>query len=77
MAKMLTNEGAVQYDGTLDASIEFFSKAGSIYSKKAKGKRPFYDNEQSALELFKAVWCSGNHEMAMKLLFWLRDCRGK
>lgn len=76
MAKTLTNEGAIQYDGTLDAAIEFFSKAGSIYSKKAKGKRPFYGNETSALELFKAVWCSGNHEMAMKLLFWLRDPRG-
>ena len=76
MAKTLTNEGAIQYDHSLDHAVEFFSKAGSIYSKKAKSKRPFYGNEQSALELFKAVWCSGNHEMAMKLLFWLRDCRG-
>ena len=76
MAKTRTNEGAIQYDHSLDHAVEFFSKAGSIYSKKAKGKRPFYGNETSALELFKAVWCSGNHEMAMKLLFWLRDCRG-
>jgi len=76
MAKTITNEGAVQYDHSMNHAVEFFSKAGSIYSKKAKGKRPFYGNETSALELFKAVWCSGDQEMAMKLLLWLRDCRG-
>jgi len=77
MAKTTTNEGAVQYDHSLNNAVEFFSKAGSLYAKNAKSKQPFYGNQTSALELFKAVWFSGNHEMAMKLLFWLRDCRGK
>jgi hypothetical protein len=76
MAKILTNEGSVQYDHSMDHAVEFFSKAGSIFSKKAKGKKPFYANQTSALELFKAVWFAGDQEMAMKLLFWLRDCRG-
>ena len=76
MAKIKTNECATQYDSSLDHAVEFFSKAGSLYSKNSKGKKPFYNNETTALELFKAVWLSGNHEIAMKLLFWLRDCRG-
>ena len=75
MSKLITNEGAIQYDHSYDNAVEFFSKAGSIYSTK-KGKKAFYGNETTALELFKAVWFSGNYELSMKLLFWLRDCRG-
>jgi hypothetical protein len=74
MAKTLTNEGAVCYDHSLSNAVEFFSKAGSLFAT-TKGKKAFYANETSALELFKAVWFSGNHEIAMKLLLWLRDCR--
>lgn len=74
MAKARTNEGAVQYDHSLDHGVEFFSKAGSLYTTKTK--KSYYGNETSALELFKNVWFSGNHELAVKLLFWLRDCRG-
>lgn len=75
MSKIQTNEGAICYESSLNSAVEFFSKAGSIYSTKAKGKKPFYGNETSALELFKAVWFSGDHEIAMKLLLWLRDAR--
>jgi len=75
MAKSITNEGATQYDHSYDHGVEFFSKAGSLYKTK-KGKKSFYGNETTALELFKAVWFSGNHELAMKLVMWLRDCRG-
>jgi len=74
MAKMKTNEGATQYDHSYDHGVEFFSKAGSLY--KTKTKRDFYANQTTALELFKNVWFSGNYELAVKLLFWLRDCRG-
>jgi hypothetical protein len=69
-------EGAVCYDHSLDHAVEFFSKAGSLYSKSAHGKKSFYGNETTAVDLFKSVWCAGNYEIAMKLLFWLRDCRG-
>lgn len=75
MAKTTTNEGAICYDHSYDHGVEFFSKAGSLFKTK-KGKKPFYANETTALELYKAVWFSGNHELAMKLVMWLRDCRG-
>jgi hypothetical protein len=58
----------------MDHAVEFFSKAGSLY--KTKTKKAFYGNETSAVELFKQIWFSGQKEIAMKLLFWLRDCRG-
>jgi hypothetical protein len=74
MSKTLTNEGSIQYDSSLSHEIEFFSKAGSLY--KTKTKQPYYGNETTALKLFKDVWASGNHEVAMKLVMWLRDVRG-
>jgi hypothetical protein len=76
MSMLRTKEGAVCYDHSLDHAIEFFSKAGSLYSKSAYGKKSFYNNQTTAVDLFKSVWCAGNHEIAMKLLFWLRDARG-
>jgi len=76
MALSRTHEGAIQYDHSYDHGVEFFSKAGSLYKKGKRGRGTFYGNETSALELFKAVWFSGNYELAMKLLFWLRDPRG-
>jgi hypothetical protein len=75
MSKITTNEGAIQYDHSLDHGVEFFSKAGSVFVNK-KGRKAFYNNESTAIDLFKNVWYSGNYELAMKLLFWLRDCRG-
>lgn len=74
MAKTLTNEGATQYDHSLNHEVEFFSKAGSLFSTKTK--KDFYGNSTTALELFKTMWIAGNKELSMKLLFWLRDCRG-
>lgn len=74
MSKIRTNEGAVQYDHSLNHAVEFFSKAGSLFS--GKSKKSFYDNETTAVELFKNVWSCGTYDIAMKLLFWLRDCRG-
>ena len=76
MAKSRTHNGAVQYEHSLDHAVEFFSKAGSLM--KSKKRKMYYgnSNETTALELFKAVWYSGQKEIAMKLLYWLRDIRG-
>ena len=66
-----THNGANAFEHSENHALEFFSKAGSLYTKK----QSYYGNESSALELFKNAWRSDN-ETAMKLLFWLRDCRG-
>jgi len=47
-----TNEGGVQFEHSLDHALEFFSKAGSLFT----GKQSFYGNEESALSLFQKVW---------------------
>lgn len=67
-----TGNNAVAFDHSEDHLLEFFSKAGS----QLKGKKSYYGNESSALELFKAAWRTGREETCMKLLFWLRDIRG-
>lgn len=67
----LTNEGGVQYEHSLDHHLEFFSKAGSLFTKR----KSFYGQEESALSLFQKMWIV-ERVSAMKLLFWLRDCRG-
>ena len=67
-----TNNGATQYEHSMNHAVEFFAKAGSLFTNR----KQHYGNESSALELFKQVWYSGNTEVAMKLLFWLRDPRG-
>ena len=66
-----TNEGALQYEHSLDHAVEFFSKAGSLFEKK----QSFYDNEESALSLFQKSWIVDPY-VSFKLLLWLRDCRG-
>jgi len=66
-----TNEGAMQYEHSLDHALEFFSKANSLFI----GKESFYGNEETALSLFQKSWIV-NKELTMKLLFWLRNCRG-
>jgi hypothetical protein len=66
-----THEGATQYEHTLDHHLEFFSKAGSLFTKKGT----FYGQSETALALFQKCWIV-EHKKAMQLLFWLRDCRG-
>jgi hypothetical protein len=67
-----TRNGGTQFEHTGTHAVEFFSKAGSLFTKR----KQHYGGETSALALFQQVWRSGNHEVAMKLLFWLRDPRG-
>lgn len=67
---MKTCEGAEQYSSTLNAHLDFFSKAGSLFV----GRNAFYE-EEAVLNSFKAAW-ETNREIAFKLLLWLRDCRG-
>lgn len=67
-----THEGAIQKEHTQNHAIEFFSKAGSLM----RGRNSFYEDESSALDLFKQVWYVGDYKLAMKLLFWVRDIRG-
>ncbi len=66
-----TKEGGVAHEHSLDHAVEFFSKAGSIFS----GGESFYGSEETALSLFQKVWIVDKEE-AFKLLLWLRDCRG-
>lgn len=70
-----TNEGANAYEHSLNHSLEFFSKAGSIFSKKGKQRFSFYGNEESALSLFQKSWIV-DPALTLKILFFLRDCRG-
>jgi hypothetical protein len=67
----LTKEGAETNEHSLDHAVEFFSKAGSMFANKES----FYEGEESALSLFQKVWIV-DEALAMKLLLWLRDCRG-
>ena len=66
-----THEGANTHENSLDHHVEFFSKAGSLYTNR----KHFYGSAESALSLFQKCWIV-DREKAMKLLFWLRDCRG-
>jgi len=66
-----TKEGGTQFEFTGNHAVEFFSKAGSLFTKTS----PFYEGNESALSLFQKVWCY-DKELALKLLMWLRDCRG-
>ena len=68
---MKTHEGATQFEHSLDHAVEFFSKAGSVYATSES----FYKGEESALSLFQKSWIV-EPETTMKLLFWLRNCRG-
>lgn len=68
-----TNEGDIQFSDSGNPLIDFFSKAGSIYENSRR--TGFYENQESALELFKKAWPS-DEWTAFKLMLWLRDCRG-
>lgn len=66
------------YEHSLDHCLEFFSKSGSLMTKR-KAYEPYGDPKITALSLFQAMWCINVPEyklMAIQLLFWLRDPRG-
>ena len=63
-----TNEGGDQYEFSMDHALEFFSKCGSLFSKRGS----FYENEESPISLFQKVWVVDKVN-AFKLLLWLRD----
>jgi len=67
-----TKEGAETYEHSLNHALEFFSKAGSLFERKGE---TFYEGEETALSLFQKTWIV-DKELSMKLLLWLRDCRG-
>jgi hypothetical protein len=69
MARTHNNDFA--YTDSGDALLEFFSKAGSLFTKKGS----HYGNEATALELFRPCWTT-NKLKSMQLAMWLRDCRG-
>jgi hypothetical protein len=66
-----THEGGKMYEHSLDHALEFFSKAGSLFA----GRESFYTGDESALSLFQKSWIV-DKALTMKLLLWLRDCRG-
>jgi hypothetical protein len=67
-----TGNGAPAFEHSTNHLLEFFSKGGSI-----KGKETYYTEKAvDNVELFKAAWYTGDKENALKLLFWVRDCRG-
>lgn len=68
---MKTHEDGIQAEHTLNHFVEFFSKAGSMFTNK----QSFYQGEESALSLFQKIWIV-DKETSFKLLLWLRDCRG-
>ena len=68
---MKTHEGANAYESTQDAAVEFFSKAGSAFSKK----KSFYQEEVDILKLFEPAF-RDDEVLAFKLALWVRDCRG-
>lgn len=70
---MRTHEGANCFEHSLDHAVEFFSKAGSLFVRSNTSN--YYQGEESALSLFQKAWIV-DRVVAMKLLFWLRDCRG-
>ena len=53
-----TNEGAVQNAHTLDNHLEFYSKAGSLFTKR----KNYYNNSESALLLFQRMWGVDAHQ---------------
>lgn len=68
-----TKENAFAYENTGNACVDFFSKAGSLY--ETSKKKDFYKGNSSAKELFINAF-KEEAVTALKLLFWLRDCRG-
>lgn len=68
----VTHEGASQNSHCGDNAVEFFSKAGSAFSKK----KSFYAGaEADILSLFAPAF-KDDEVLAFKLALWVRDCRG-
>lgn len=72
---MRTKEGAKTHEHSMNHALEFFSKAGSLYTNTSR--MPFYGKgyESTPKELFINSFIVDPH-LSMRLLFWLRDCRG-
>lgn len=68
---MKTKNGDVTNYNSDNPLVDFFSKAGSLYEKAGS----YYNNQASALDLFKSVW-SVDKEKSFKLMLWCRDIRG-
>lgn len=74
----------VLHEHSLDHHLEFFSKAGSLYTTAPRGRKayePYGGNlaNTTALALFQAMWIIPGLQArldALKLLFWLRNPRG-
>jgi hypothetical protein len=66
-----TNEGAKAYLSTDDYCLNLFSKIGSVFSKA----KTYYDNSFDILTALDLAW-DQDKETTLKILFWLRDCRG-
>lgn len=67
-----TYNNAFAYGHSEDHLLELFSKGGSI-----KGKQTYYHGDDpDFITLFKNAWRTGRYETVMKILFWVRDCRG-
>lgn len=66
-------EGRTTYEHSLNHALSFFAKAGSLFEKR----KSFYGkaSEDTALSLFQKSFIV-DPEISMKLLFYLRDCRG-
>ena len=81
---LLGHNQDLQYEHSLDHHLEFWSKAGSLFTKALRGRRSFApyggdSAEVSALQLFQPMWILKALEdriTSMQLLFWLRDPRG-
>jgi hypothetical protein len=67
---MIGDKGDFLYDSSGNALLEFFSKAGSLFENRGHTYA-----SATALELFKPAF-KEDPEKAVKLMFWLRDCRG-
>lgn len=58
-----TENGAVAHASTLDANLDFFSRAGAMRGKVSE-----------AVSLFKRAY-GEDPQLALKNLFYMRDCR--
>lgn len=67
---MKTHNNALQYYSTGNPLVEFFSKAGSLFTKS----QSYYGNQASALDLFHNAWAM-DRVKAFKLALWCRDAR--
>jgi len=66
-----TKEGAEAYNTTGDLCLDLFSKIGSMFDKR----KSFYGDEESIEGLLGRAY-NQDRETTLKILFWMRDCRG-